>query len=148
SWDKYVVPTYGGLNGWAHDGTNYINKDSAGLHTVVHEMLHNNTSDEFATILGSRFNEGMTEVLTQDSCAVANEDAPTSYPGESPVVKYAFEQGLSKADTQAAYFGGGVKAKVADWIDANCTDNFATFKANFESKDWAAAKASLTKKKA
>ncbi|MDP9293635.1 MAG: hypothetical protein M3O90_04275, partial [Actinomycetota bacterium] len=34
SWDKYVRPTYGSLNGFADKGVNYINKDSAGLHTV------------------------------------------------------------------------------------------------------------------
>ena len=87
SWDKYVVPTYGSLNGFAYDGVNYINTGSAGLHTVVHEMLHNNTAPDWTDFVGSRFNEGTTEVLTQEACAKLKVDAPVCYPGESPVVR-------------------------------------------------------------
>ena len=63
---------------------NYINTGSAGLHTVVHEMLHNNTAADWTDFVGSRFNEGTTEVLTQEACAKLKVDAPVCYPGESP----------------------------------------------------------------
>lgn len=146
SWDRYVVPTYGGLNGFAHDGTNYINSDSAGLHTVVHEMLHNNVAGDWRGVVGSRWDEGTTEILTQVACAKANEPAPVCYPGESPVVQEALDQGLPLADLEAAYLSGGAKEKVADWADKNCTENWAAVKGYMEAKNWAAAKAALAKK--
>jgi len=37
---------------------------SAGLHTVVHEMLHNNAASDWIPAVGSRFNEGTTEIHT------------------------------------------------------------------------------------
>jgi hypothetical protein len=146
SWDKYVVPTYGSLNGFAHDGTNYINKGSAGLHTVVHEMLHNNTAGDWRGVVGSRWDEGTTEVLTQEACQKFSVDAPTCYPGESPVVREAISNGLSLDDLSTAYLTGGAQAKVADWADKNCKENWAAIKGHMEAKSWAAAKAALAKK--
>jgi hypothetical protein len=146
SWDAYVVPTYGGLNGFAHNGTNYINSDSAGLHTVVHEMLHNNTAGDWRAVVGSRWDEGTTEILTQVACARVNEPAPTCYPGESPVVQEALNQGLPLADLQEAYLAGGAQAKVAGWVDQNCKEDWAAVKGYMEANNWAAAKAALAKK--
>lgn len=147
SWDKYVKPTYGSLNGFADKGVNYINKDSAGLHTVVHEMLHNNTDVAgFRNFVGSRFDEGATEVLTQEACAKVSEPAPVCYPGESPVVRELLNAGLPLSDLIDAYFSGGAAFKIAAWINNNCKSNWATFKMHMEAKDWAAAKADLAKK--
>jgi hypothetical protein len=147
SWDKYVKPTYGSLNGFADKGVNYINKGSAGLHTVVHEMLHNNTDVAgFREFVGSRFDEGATEVLTQEACAKVSEPAPVTYPGESPVVRELLKAGLPLNDLVDAYFSGGAAFKIAAWINNNCKNNWATFKMHMEAKDWAAAKADLAKK--
>lgn len=146
SWDKYVVPTYGSLNGFAYDGVNYINTGSAGLHTVVHEMLHNNTAADWRGVVGSRWDEGTTEVLTQVACEQLKVDAPVCYPGESPVVREALAQGLTVADLQEAYLNGGAKEKIADWADKNCKENWAAIKGYMEAKNWAAAKAALKKK--
>ncbi len=146
SWDKYVKPKYGSLNGFAHDGMNYINTGSAGLHTVVHEMLHNNCASDWIPAVGSRFNEGTTEILTQVACAKLNVEAPVCYPGESPCVQAALDAGLPLADLEAAYLNGGAKEKVADWVDKNCKENWAAVKGYMEANDWAAAKAALAKK--
>ncbi|HEX2850641.1 MAG TPA: hypothetical protein VHN98_08810 [Acidimicrobiales bacterium] len=148
SWDKYVVPKYGSLNGFAYDGVNYINKASAGLHTIVHEMLHNNTASDWRGVVGSRWDEGTTEVLTKIACAQFNEPAPTCYPGESPVVDEAIAQGLPKSDLIDAYLAGGAQKKVADWVDAHCTLSWAKVKQQMEAQNWAAAKAGLAPKKA
>jgi hypothetical protein len=146
SWDKYVVPTYGSLNGFADKGVNYINTGSAGLHTVVHEMLHNNTAADWTDFVGPRFNEGTTEVLTQEACAKLKVDAPVCYPGESPVVRELLAAGLPLADLEAAYLNGGAKDKIGKWVDANCKESFAAFKGYMEAKNWAAAKAAVAKK--
>jgi hypothetical protein len=146
SWAKYVKPTYGNLNGFAHEGVNYINKTSAGLHTIVHEMLHNNTASDWTDLVGSRWNEGTTEVLTQVACAKVSEPAPVCYPGESPVVNEAIANGLPLEDLTSAYLSGGAKTKVVGWVDANCKENWAAVKGYMEAKDWAAAKAGLAKK--
>jgi|SRR5215211_7746618 len=146
SWDNYVAPRYGSLNGFAHDGVNYINRASAGLHTVVHEMLHNNTAADWRGVVGSRWDEGTTEVLTQVACARVAEPAPVCYPGESPVVHEAIAQGLPQGDLTEAYFKGGAQQKVADWVDANCTENWATVKGHMEANRWADARAGLARK--
>jgi hypothetical protein len=146
SWTAYVAPRYGSLNGFAYDGVNYINRASAGLHTVVHEMLHNNTAADWRGVVGSRWDEGTTEVLTQDACARVAEPAPVCYPGESPVVREAIAQGLSQDDLTSAYLTGGAQAKVADWVDAHCTENWAAIKAHMEANDWAAARAGLRRR--
>jgi len=146
SWDAYVVPTYGSLNGFADKGTNYINSDSAGLHTVVHEMLHNNVAPDWRGVVGDRWDEGTTEILTQVACAKASEPAPVCYPGESPVVQEALNQGLPLADLEEAYLVGGALAKVAGWADKNCKENWAAVKGYMQAKNWAAARAALAKK--
>ena len=146
SWAAYVVPRYGSLNGFAHDGVNYINRASAGLHTIVHEMLHNNTAADWRGVVGSRWDEGTTEVLTQEACAKVAEPAPVCYPGESPVVNEALAQGLPRADVHEAYFNGGAQEKVADWVDAHCTENWAAVKGYMEANQWAAARAGLQRK--
>lgn len=146
SWDKYVKPKYGSLNGFAHDGVNYINKASAGLHTIVHEMLHNNTASDWRGVVGSRWDEGTTEVLTQVACKLFNEPAPICYPGESPVVRVALDNGLPIADLEDAYLVGGAQKKVADWVDAHCVLTWAGVKQKMEAQDWAAAKAGLAPK--
>ena len=146
SWDKYVKPKYGSLNGFAYDGTNYINKASAGLHTIVHEMLHNNAASDWIPTVGSRFNEGTTEILTQQACALFSEPAPVCYPNENPVVSEALKTGLPKADLAEAYLKGGAKKKVADWVDANCALPFAKVKEQMEAQNWDAAKAGLAPK--
>ncbi len=146
SWDKYVVPKFGSLNGFAYDGVNYINSDSAGLHTIVHEMLHNNTASDFRATVGDDFNEGATEILTQVACKKLAVDAPTCYPGESPVVQAALDAGLPLADLETAYLAGGAATKVVGWVDANCKENYAAIKGYMAAKNWAAAKAGLAKK--
>jgi hypothetical protein len=146
SWDLYVVPKFGSLNGFAYDGVNYINSDSAGLHTIVHEMLHNNTAPDWRAAVGDDFNEGTTEILTQVACKKLSVDAPTCYPGESPVVQAALDNGLPLSELEAAYLVGGAATKVVGWIDANCKENYAAIKGYMAAKNWAAAKAGLAKK--
>jgi hypothetical protein len=146
SWDRYVVPTYGSLNGFAHNNVNYINKASAGLHTVVHEMLHNNCHKDFIPFVGSRWNEGTTEILTQVACKPFNEPAPVCYPGESPCVQAALDAGLKVEDLTSAYLEGDPKGKIGDFVDKNCVKTWAEVKALMEAKDWAAAKVGLAKK--
>lgn len=146
SWARYVAPGPGNLNGFAYEGVNYINRASAGLHTVVHEMLHNNTASDWRAVVGSRWDEGTTEVLTQEACAQVAEPAPTCYPNESPVVRHAIAQGLSMNDLKTAYLNGGAQAKVADWVDSHCTENWAAVKVHMEARDWAAARAGLQRK--
>jgi hypothetical protein len=146
SWDAYVVPNFGGLNGFAYDGVNYINSDSAGLHTIVHEMLHNNVASDWRAVVAHDWDEGTTEILTQIACKKLAVDAPTCYPGESPVVQAALDAGLAQSDLESAYLVSGAATKVAGWIDANCKENFAAIKGYMAAKNWAAAKAGLAKK--
>ena len=146
SWAKYVAPRYGNLNGFASGGVNYINRATAGLHTIVHEMLHNNCASDFIGVVGSRFNEGATEILTQMACGLFDEPAPVTYPGESPCVQAALDSGLPSTALEEAYLKGGAQQKIAAWVDTNCVLTFAEVKEKMEANDWAAARAGLQPK--
>ena len=62
-------------------------------------MLHNNCASDFIGVVGSRFNEGATEILTQMACGLFDEPAPVCYPGESPCVQAALDSGLPRLPT-------------------------------------------------
>jgi len=150
AWATYVVPTFGNLNGFAANNTNYINRTCAGLHTVVHEMLHNNTAGDWTAVVGSEFNEGTTEWLTQYACSRLSppEPAPTCYPGQTPCVQAALSAGLAQADLTSAYLTGGAQAKIAAWADTSCTENWAAIKGYMQAQNWASARAGLARKSA
>ncbi len=52
-------------------------------------MLHNNTAADGRGFVGSEWDEGTTDWLTQRACAAAREPAPTCYPGQTPCVRVA-----------------------------------------------------------
>ena len=91
-------------------------------------------------VVGDRWDEGTTEILTQVACAKLNVEAPVCYPGESPCVQAALDAGLPLADLEAAYLNGGAKEKVADWVDKNCKENWAAVKGYMQAKNWTAAR--------
>ena len=146
SWDKYIKPTFGNLEGFAHIGVNYINTDMGHLDTIAHEMLHNNAAADWRGVVGDDFNEGATEILTIAACKKISVPFLVSYPGENPVVQAALDAGLPFDDLVQAYLMGGAQAKIADWVDKNCKESFAKVKEYMAAKNWAAAKAALAKK--
>jgi hypothetical protein len=146
SWDKYIKPKFGNLEGLADKGVNYINTGAAHLDTIAHEMLHNNVAADWRDVVGHDFDEGATEILTIAACKKLGVAYLVSYPGESPVVQAALDAGLPFDDLVAAYLSGGAKAKVADWVDKNCKESFAKVKGYMAAQNWAAAKAALAKK--
>jgi hypothetical protein len=146
SWDKYVKPKFGNLEGFADKGVNYSNTNAAHLDTIVHEMLHNNAAADWRGVVGDDFNEGATEILTIAACKKSKVAYLVSYPGENPVVQAALDAGLPFADLEKAYLAGGAQAKVADWVDKNCKESFAKVKGYMAARNWAAAKAALAKK--
>ncbi len=147
SWDAYVKPTFGNLNGFAYDGTNYINKETAGLHTVVHEMLHLNTAADWTNVVGSEFNEGTTDWMTVAACKKANEPAPICYPQQNEIVTLLIKDGLSEANLTKAYLNGGAQKLVADWFDSTHEGTWAELKTDMQAKDFAKATEKANKKK-
>lgn len=106
-------------------------------------MLHNNTAADWRGVVGSRFDEGTTEVLTMEACSQANEFAPVCYPNETPCVREALTTGLPMEDLKEAYLNGGAQRKIANWADTHCQENWATIKGHMEAQRWAAARAGL-----
>ena len=146
SWAKYVVPTFGNLEGFAHVGTNYINADIASADTVPHEMLHLNRSADFTATMGHEFMEGTTEYMTIHAMNTAGKTPTHSYPNQESAVQLAIAAGVSAADLFAAYLIGGTKTKVFDVIEAKCKGPAAAVVTDMEAKSWASAKARLAKK--
>jgi hypothetical protein len=147
SWDKYVVPKLGGaLNGFAHGGVNYINKDSANTGTVPHEMLHNNIAPDWRGVVGNQFDEGATDYLKQYALKKAGLSSPNSYPDQLSIVQKVVSIGVSEDNLFTAYLKSGAKTLLADVVDKTCSGTWTEVKDACQAKDWAKAKAKLEKK--
>ena len=146
SWEKWVKPTHGNLNGFAHDGVNYINKNMANTGTVPHEMLHNNAAADWRPFVGSQFDEGSTDVLKQHALKKAGLSSPNSYPDQISCVEKFLESGVTKEQLFTAYLKGDAKTIVGAHVDKTCKGSWADVKAAMEAKDWAKAKVKLAKK--
>jgi hypothetical protein len=146
SWEKWVKPTYGNLNGFAHEGVNYINKNMANTGTVPHEMLHNNAAADWRPFVGSQFDEGSTDVLKQHALKKAGLSSPNSYPDQISCVEAFLATGVSKEQLFTAYLKGGASKIVGEHVDKTCKGSWADVKTAMEAKDWAKAKVKLAKK--
>ena len=144
SWDKYVKPKFGNLEGFAHKGTNYINKDIGSVDVVPHEMLHNNDSASWTPFAGSETNEGTTEYLTIKAVEAEGYTAFHSYPDQEGVVQKLV--GVVGEETlMNAYFKGKTAALKKAMEDA-CKGTWAEFKKAMQAEQWAKAKEQLDKK--
>ncbi len=145
AWDTYVVPSHGNLEGFAHEGVNYINSDIASIDTVPHEILHNNDAADWTPFVGSEFNEGTTEYMTIYAASKAGHTPSHSYPSQEGVVKTLVANGLSQESLFKAYLKGSAKTLVGKWVDDNCKKNWADVKTAMQAKDWTAAQAAIKK---
>src|SRR5581483_273099 len=143
AWDKYVKPGPGNLEGFAHDGTNYINQDCISLDTVPHEMLHNNVAADWTDFVGSEFNEGTTEYLTIKAMEKAKKKPSHSYPGQEGAVQALIAAGCSEDNLKKAYFKGDAATLIGAWVDAHCKGKWADVKTAMQAKDFAKAKTNL-----
>jgi len=148
SWDKWVKPIHGNLNGFAYGGVNYINKAMANTGTVPHEMLHNNAAADWRPFVGSQFDEGSTDVLKQAALKKAGLTSPNSYPDQISCVQAFLDSGVTADQLFTAYLKGGAATIVGAHVDSACAGSWADVKTAMEAKDWAKAKVKLAKKKA
>ena len=146
SWDAYIKPTVGNLEGFAHEGTNYINENMVSLDTVPHEMLHNNAAADWTAFVGSEFNEGTTEWLTIRAMKKAGKTPTHSYPEQEGVVRELIAAGLPADNLITAYLKGGAAKLIGAWVDEHCKGTWAEVLVAMEAKNFATAKAKLKKK--
>lgn len=146
SWAKWVAPIHGNLNGFAHNGVNYINKGMANTGTVPHEMLHNNAASDWRPFVGSQFDEGATDVLKQFALKKAGLTSPNSYPDQISCVQAFLDSGVTSDQLFTAYLKGGAAKIVGEHVDGACAGSWADVKTAMEAKDWAKAKVKLAKK--
>jgi len=143
-WELFVVGRgLKGLNGFAHQGVNYVNTDSANTGTVPHEMLHSNTAPDFYGVCGSPFTEGSTDYLKQHALRLAGLRSPNSYARQLEVVEAFLDTGVSEPTFFDCYLNGGAQRVVADWVDDKCVGDWDAVKEATEKSDWASAKAHL-----
>ncbi len=147
AWDPYITKGSGNLEGFAYDGTSFINKDTASIDTVPHEILHNNGAAGWDVAVGSEFNEGVTEYMTIYAMNKLGKTPTHSYPDQEGVVQALIKAGLPQNDLFKAYLTGGQDTLVIKWVDDNCTGTWAQFKTAMDASDWATAKSHLAKKK-
>ena len=146
SWDKYVKPKFGNLEGFADrdNGINYINRDKSSVDTVPHEMLHNNTDPKFSNFAEGNINEGVTEYLTIKAVTAEGITPTHSYPNQEGVVRELVSV-VGEETLLNAYFKGETDAlKTA--MESKSKGSWADFKAAMDASDWTKAKSLLAKK--
>ncbi|MFK7928145.1 MAG: hypothetical protein AB8H79_08135 [Myxococcota bacterium] len=146
AWAKWVVPTHGNLNGFAHKGVNYINKSTANTGTVPHEILHSNAAADWRPFVDNPFDEGATDVLKQYALKKAGLSSPNSYPNQIACVEAFLSSGVSRDDLFKAYLVGGASTIVGKHVDDNCKGSWTDVKTAMRDGDWAKAKVKLGKK--
>ena len=146
SWDKWVKPKFGNLNGFAHENVNYINKATANTGTVPHEMLHNNAAADWRPFVGNEFDEGATDYLKQHALKKAGLSSPNSYEAQLAVVKALLITGVSDDKFFTAYLKGGAAEIVGKWTDEHCAGKWTEVKEASQAKDFAKAKVKLAPK--
>jgi hypothetical protein len=146
SWDAYIKPGPGNLEGFAHNNINYINEDCISYDTVPHEMLHNNTAGDWRDVVGNEFDEGTTEHLTIAAMDKLGKTPTHSYPDQHDCVKAVVAAGVSEESLKTAYLKGGGQTLVADVITANCQHSWSEFKDAMQAKDFVLAKTLLVRK--
>jgi len=147
AWALYVAPGPGNLEGFAHNGVNYINRDVAEVATVPHEMLHSNAAADWRPVTAGPFDEGATEYLERYALAkggLSPRGAP--YANERSVVEAYLASGKSESELFTAYLKGGAENIVRAHVDASCKKTFDEVKAAMGKGDWAAARTGLQRK--
>jgi hypothetical protein len=146
SWEKYVVPKFGNLEGFADKktGTSYINSAKQSVDTVPHEMLHTNASSAWKAAVSHQLNEGATEWLTIKAVSEEKYTPTHSYPSQEGVVRDLVAV-VGEEALMNAYFKGSV-APVKTKVDAECTGTWDQLNKAMDAADWVKAKALLVLK--
>ena len=134
----------GGLNGFAWSGTVYVNKATALETTTPHEMLHLNTAAGFRAAVGETFNEGSTQYLALKAMKGSGITLKT-YPYQDEVDLTNKLVDLVTEDVLIKAYFGGADTLVTAYEKVKGAGKFADLKAQAEKRDFAAAKALLTK---
>ena len=134
---RLVFPS--GLNGFADNGTIYVNKQTTSPTTTCHEMLHLNTASDFRAAVGETINEGTTQMLTIKALQQAGVALPASLPyaGETGLVR-KLANVVGEGTLTAAYFGGA-DGLISAFNTIQGDGMFALMKAKADAKDWAGA---------
>lgn len=130
---------FGGLNGFADNGTIYVNKQTTSPTTTCHEMLHLNTAGGFRAAVGETINEGTTQMLTIKALQQAGVALPASLPyaGETAMVR-KLATVVGEGTLTSAYFGGA-DSLISAFNAIQGEGMFALMKARADAKDWTGA---------
>jgi len=98
--------------GFAWEGTVYVNGKTTLITATAHEMLHLNAAANYRGIMGETFNEGSTEFLARKAIAAAGISVPavTAYPVQIEITM-ALIALVGEDALTVAYFGGGATLK-------------------------------------
>jgi hypothetical protein len=129
--------------GFAWEGTVYVNGKTTLVTATAHEILHTNTAADFREAVGETFNEGVTETLARKSLTTAGITVPavTAYPDQI-VITDALKALVSEATLITAYFGGSATL-IAKYEELKGAGTWATLKAHAEALDATAVLADI-----
>jgi hypothetical protein len=145
-----VVPAHGNLEGFAHNGVNYINQGNTSVDTVPHEMLHNNTSRAWYSFVSPADNdinnvtEGTTEYLTIKAVTAAGYTPSHSYPNQESVIQVLIGV-IGEEMLKRGYFKGETDP-IKKTVNYRCKGSWSGFLKQMKKSDWAKAKLQLRPK--
>lgn len=138
----------GGLEGFARDGTNYLNMGSQSADTVIHEMLHTQEHadwDGLAYAGVSSIGEGATELLTKRAATRYEIPTSTSYPSQHALVNHMNTHSSVETMMNAYFLGGSHVTTYRTEVEAGMVapNTWVEFKARIDANDIPGARAML-----
>jgi hypothetical protein len=129
--------------GFAWEGTVYVNGKTTLVTATAHEILHTNTAPDFRHAVGETFNEGITETLARKSLTTAGITVPsvTAYPDQIKITDKL--KGLVTEETLIAAYFGGSASLIAKYEELKGAGTWATLKAHAEALDETAVAADI-----
>ena len=135
------------IQGFAADRKMFINREDADVDTLQHEMMHHNADLEFHSFVGTEFNEGATQYLTMKAMERAGLPHSGAYPGEVGVVKALVEAGFSDDRLAEAYFNGGARHALGEFVRLHCEGSWIEAKMLMKAGKFDEAKRALARRR-
>jgi hypothetical protein len=129
-----------GLEGFADNGTVYVNQQTPLVTATAHEMLHNNTAADYRGAVGETINEGSTEYLALKACresGISTSGGAVAYPDQVAFVTKLIGV-VTEATLISAYFGGSATL-INAFNDKQGPDIFAKMKPFAEARNYTEA---------
>ncbi len=143
----YIIPAYGFLDGFEHNGVTYVNTTLGSDDVIPHEVLHAHASPDWDAFLdgNEEIDEGVTEYLTIKAVRKAGIRPSRSYPRQYGIIRRLVRR-AGEDKLIDAYFNGKTK-ELVEAMEKTSRGTWQRFWDAMITRDWAAASAAVARPK-